>query len=185
MINNCKGKPLLTSIGYILNERWIWNPVKWTHCLICKLWHSNRAYPKDYLDCDWGSDIQDKTKAGILLIKNDKIFMTETYHTHMGFPKGEKEPYESVEECAEREFYEETGTKINLNDYNYTIIKINVYKVTYVFYVIRDENVSINTHPKDTKEITSYGWVGIKRIKYIHNISNISRIIIGLYTKHV
>ena len=181
---SCTGKPTLTSIGYLLDERWIWNPVKWVKCNQCTLWHSNRVFPKEYLDCEWGTDIQNKIKAGILLIKNDEIFMTETYHTHIGFPKGEKEPNETIKECAEREFYEETGTKIQIDKYDFKIVKINVYKVTYIFYVINDYNFTIHTHPKDTKEITSYGWVCIKRIKYLHNISNISRIILKLYTDH-
>jgi 8-oxo-dGTP pyrophosphatase MutT (NUDIX family) len=179
----CTGKPLLTSSGQCLNGKWKWDPVVWVKCKICNLHHSNRIFPKEFLDCEWGLS-QVKTKAGIILIKNNEIFMTETYHTHLGFPKGEKEPNETIKECAEREFYEETGTYINISHYNYKIIKMNIYSVLYVFYVIICNDISLNTLPIDTKEITSFGWLSIDRIKYLKLVSNISKIIIGIYLNH-
>lgn len=184
-MNLCPGKPKLISKGYKINNRWVWDSVSWKKCKYCKMWHSNRAQPTEYLAGDWGVDIQKKIKVGIILIRKNEVFMTETYHTSIGFPKGEKENNESIQQCAEREFYEESGKKIKINDYKYKKISLNVYKVTYIFFVINTECFNINTHPKDTKEITSYGWFNIKQVRYISNISNVSRIVLGLYIKHL
>lgn len=181
----CPGKPPLVSSGHLLNKKWIWDEVEWNKCNVCSLWHSNRLIPIGYLNCDWGVDIQDKIKSGIMLIndRND-IFMTETYHTHIGFPKGEKEPTETIKDCAEREFYEETGTRFIINDHDFKVLKMNVYKVSYVFYVIKTTS-DIHTKPTDTKEVTSYGWVNIEQVKYIRKVSTISKIILDLYLTHI
>ena len=185
VIRYCPGKPKLVSKGRLVNDRWVWDPVQWVRCRYCKMWHSNREFPAEYLAGDWGMDVQDKTKVGVMLIKNNEIFMTETYHTSIGFPKGEKEPNETIKQCAEREFYEESGKRIRVDDYNYKIIRMNVYRVTYVFFVIRTNDFVIDTHPKDTKEVTSYGWFNVRKIKYLDRISNISRIVIGLYVNQL
>lgn len=181
----CKGKPILNSKGHRINDRWKWDKVIWNKCNVCNMWHSNRSVSPEYLDGDWGVSIQKKTKVGILLIKNDLAYMTETYHTSIGFPKGEKENGETIEECAEREFYEETGTKIKINKYKYKKIKLNIYNVLYIFYVIIVNEFDIITHPKDTKEVTSYGWFNIHKIRFLDNVSNVSKIVLCLYKNHL
>jgi 8-oxo-dGTP pyrophosphatase MutT (NUDIX family) len=181
---NCPGKPVLTEKGHRENNVWVWGKVNWIKCKRCSMYHSNRILPQDYLDGDWGVGVYTKTKVGIVLVRNGYVFMTETYHTSIGFPKGEKEPNESIEACAEREFHEESGTKVKLSDYKHKKITLNIYNVTYIFYVVQ-ANIAIETRPMDTKEITSYGWFNARNIRNISNISNVSRIVLGLIFNHL
>lgn len=102
-----------------------------------------------------------------MLHKKNQIFITESYNSCYGFPKGEKEHNETVEQCAKREFFEETGYNIENTDLsNYKILKTNIENITYIFYVIKvGENFDLNTFPIDDVEITSFGWKRINEIK--------------------
>jgi 8-oxo-dGTP pyrophosphatase MutT (NUDIX family) len=56
-------------------------------------------------------------KAGVAIITDDeetkrKILITQSYNRLWGVPKGKKEGYETLLECASRELEEESGVKI-------------------------------------------------------------------------
>jgi 8-oxo-dGTP pyrophosphatase MutT (NUDIX family) len=95
--------------------------------------------------------------------------MTQSYNRCYGFPKGEKEVDESLEECAKREFYEETGMNIMGMDLSkFKCVNIFIENVEYVYYIIHvPSSFVVNSLPYDDVEITSFGWISLDRIHYL------------------
>lgn len=169
--------------GSRVNNIWFWKKVKWKYCDHCNMHHSNRKIPNTYLNDDWKMYDFTKIKVGVILVKENKLWMIESYNKCFGFPKGEKENNETEIECARREFYEETGTRITITENNRKIIK-TFDNVTYIFYVVNvNKDFEIFTFPKDDIEITSFGWVDIRNAKKL-NLSHISKKVLYLYIKY-
>ena len=106
-------------------------------------------------------------KCGIILWNQskEKVFLVfGKKSSKWGFPKGHMEIGETIEETAHREFYEETGFRIE-NDLQkcprYTI-RNNIYFVV----TIHDENSLIQETTKipDTNEIEKYQWTSINEL---------------------
>ena len=106
-------------------------------------------------------------KCGIILydIQNKKYFLVKGKKSNKwGFPKGHMEEGETIEETAHREFYEETGFRLNQNLDNlprYTI-RNNIYFIV----TIHDEQDMIQETDKipDTNEIEKYQWTSINEL---------------------
>lgn len=115
-----------------------------------------------------------KISAGVLIIMSDeigrKILLTQSYNNLWGVPKGKKERYENIFECASREVMEESGIKIP-----YTVLKL-CEKITYFpsydknscihifkYFMAPVEYLSIvfSKHKISTlhNDSTGYGWV--------------------------
>ena len=160
-------RPKGKATGHETNTLWEWQKARWIKCH-CGFWHSNRFIPHEFWNQNWKlPNENNRKKVGIILIKDKShIWITQSYHNCYGFPKGEKEQSETIEQCAKREFFEETGyniDKVNLS--NCFSIRTNMENIQYIFYVISvSENFEMNTFPIDDVEITSFGWVHIDNI---------------------
>lgn len=151
--------------GYQLDDKWSWDKAVWRQCH-CGLWHSNRYIPKKYWDQEWIVN-KNRKKAGIIVIRdNHEVWITQSYHKCFGFPKGEKEKNESIEECAKREFFEETGFNIDHIDLNKCkLVNTYIEDVEYIFYIFHvSDEFEIDSCPIDDVEITSYGWYPLNKL---------------------
>lgn len=100
-----------------------------------------------------GVIILDSTGEKLLLVLGKR-------HNKWSFPKGSKEPKETIKECALRELREETGIKntdIQLKD-QYFIDRKYLY---FIGYLINDE---VKTKIFDKREIKQVSWKKIKNI---------------------
>jgi 8-oxo-dGTP pyrophosphatase MutT (NUDIX family) len=171
--------------GKYYNGQWVWKEVNWSTCE-CGLWHSNRFIPNNY----WNQyknapKLTNRKKAGVIVIRNfSEVWITQSYNKCYGFPKGEKEKYETIEECAKREFYEETGHSINEVDLSkYITLSMYIEEVEYIFYIMNvGSSFNIQTFPVDDVEITSFGWVKLRDIFQL-KVSKSVKLAIKLYTK--
>lgn len=61
---------------------------------------------------------QRRVGAGTVILdyKNKKVLIVQSYHGKWGLPKGEKNYNETLEECAIRETFEETGIRLLQSD---------------------------------------------------------------------
>lgn len=175
---HCNNTPARTSGGICLphggetkSEDWVWDPVEWSKCETCKMFHSNRMIPDEYWNRNWKIEPK-KNTAGVILIKTvvinganvDMFWMVQSYHNSYGFPKGKMEKGETSKQAAEREFYEETGTVINLDKcmemrQTITSMRKNTKKIISFFVKRVPVDFDITTFPKSDHEITSFGWV--------------------------
>lgn len=166
---------------------WNWKKPKWKRCH-CGMWHSNRYIPRHFWTQNWEIKSTKRQKVGVILVRDKKeLWMTQSYHGYYGFPKGEKEQEETVENCAKREFKEETGCSID----NYTLKKCMVIKtglgenIQYIFYIIHvPREFELYTFPEDDVEITSFGWVRIEDIDKLR-LSKAIRRVFDMYKKNI
>tara|TARA_B110000211_G_scaffold227382_1_gene282154 strand:- start:551 stop:997 length:447 start_codon:yes stop_codon:yes gene_type:complete len=145
------------------------------------MWHSNRFIPKEFWNQDWGIVNIRRKKVGIIMIKgNSEVLVTQSYHRCYGFPKGEKEKNESVEECAKREFLEEIGMNINkINLKNLKQVRTMIEDVEYIYFIIHvPKDFELLTFPIDDVEITSFGWKRINQLRFL-NLSKAVKMIIS------
>jgi 8-oxo-dGTP pyrophosphatase MutT (NUDIX family) len=176
MIHN---RPYNKASGIFCEGAWKWKDVIWMKCK-CGLWHSNRIIPNSFWNQKWEKrNAIKRQKVGVILVRNKKeIWVTQSYNKCYGFPKGEKEENETIEECAKREFKEETGfniDKINLNDQ--IVISTKIENILYIFYIIHvPRSFELDSFPLDDVEITSCGWVGINEILTLKLSKAIKRI---------
>lgn len=187
----CKFKPCKTAGGTLIdpeNHIWNWEPVTWTFCPHCKLKHNNRLIPERYWEREWLTTSDKREKVGIMLIKNGKyVWLTESYHRCYGFPKGEREKNETREECAKREFQEETGCyKLKgMNLEKFSKIQTAIENITYIFYVVHvGSNFDIENVPEDDVEISSFGWMELEKIGNL-KLSKAIRRIYNTYNKNL
>ena len=170
-----------------IGDDWMWDKVDWSKCGVCGMFHSNRLIPDEYWTKNWNIEPK-KNTAGVVLIKTvringinvDKFWMVQSYHNSYGFPKGKVEKNESSKQAAEREFYEETGTTINLDkcmEMRQTTTKTD--KVISFFIKRVPSTYNITTVPKSDHEITSFGWVNDYNLKYT-KLNKVSQDIIDL-----
>lgn len=158
---------------------WVWKKVRWKRCH-CGLWHSNRFIPKEFWKQKWKKRGYVRQKAGVILIRDyNQVWVTQSYNRCYGFPKGEKELGESLETCAKREFYEETGMNIDDLDFSkFKQVRTFIENVEYVYFVIYvPVGFDIRTYPTDDVEITSFGWVCIRDIKRLTLSKAVKRIL--------
>ena len=186
----CRRKPQKIAGGVQIdkkNHTWVWDKVKWSKCDYCGFYHSNRKIPDEFWEREWISTVKFREKVGIILIKGNKhIWITESYHNCYGFPKGEKEQGETTEECAKREFKEETGHSIdNINLSKCLQVTTSIDNITYIFYVVHvPGHFELEHFPEDDVEITSCGWMDIEGVSKL-KLSKAIRKIYNLYNRHI
>ena len=150
--------------GKKVNNHFVWEKVTWVKCK-CGLYHSNREIPPIFWKRKWNKKTK-REKVGTMLIKNDMIWITQSYNKCFGFPKGEKEHGETDKDTCIREFKEETGgiiTKEQLNDIDKIVTKVR--DIKYTFFIVKvEDDFEINTYPEDDVEITTFGWKKINNI---------------------
>ncbi len=181
-------RPIGKASGYVtFNNKWHWQDVRWKKCH-CGLWHSNRFIPPKFWQQKWNvQENCDRKKVGVILVRNKThIWVTQSYHNCYGFPKGEKEINETVEECAKREFLEETGCsieKVKLSDC--IVIKTMIENIQYIFYIIHvPSTFELVTFPIDDVEITSCGWVPVNDVDKL-KLSKAIRRVFDMYKRNL
>lgn len=164
-------------------QKWVWEPVCWRKSND-GMWYSNRVIPEEYWKQPWKKQIK-KRSAGVVMVRRTRygsqFWMVRSYFNCWGFPKGKVEGDETFKQAAAREFYEETGTRVNLE--NSLEIGIHHKNVTLVFYVVVvGENYDIYTNPVSDHEITGFGWIPLDNIQR-YKLSGITKKIFESYTK--
>lgn len=132
---------------------------------------------KDYIPCfkvyDYKTKLK-KLKAGVFFYdpKLDKILLVQSRGEKWGPPKGTIEEKETIEECAIREVFEETGLSVTKDQLD-KCIKYRIDRATY-FYIEQDstdpnsESYISNIVDNDASGVT---WVNTKCLMdmfYLH-----------------
>ena len=92
--------------------------------------------------------------------------------SYFNFFKGKREAQESIEQCAIREFQEETGVKVHIKDLEQFYYQKNIRKDVGIFLVNWAKYQHVPFHFQE-KEIWSASWVPLKSIKTSKNQQNI------------
>ena len=165
------------------NEEWVWDPVDWKRNFN-GIYYSNRIIPDEFWNQNWKKGPR-RDSAGVILVRKTRrgpeFFLVQCYNNCFGFPKGKLEKGESFKDTAQREYFEETGSKINIED----SLELKIYKRnnTLTFFVISvPEDYDITTKPLATHEITAFGWVNYQNLKRI-KLSGMTKEIFNLYKK--
>ena len=150
--------------GEKIKGTWKWEPVKWTKGPE-GLYHSNRDIPDEFWNKNWKRRHKIRDIAGIILLRKNihnryEVFVVQCYNNKYGFPKGSLLPKETFEEAAIREFYEETGTKLECPlTHKISFKKANTSTTVTFFIIEKDHTFDIKTKPIADVEITAYGWI--------------------------
>lgn len=161
--------------GIFVADKWLWERADWEKCR-CGLTHSNRVIPNEYWNTWKNVPIYPKKSRyvnGIILLKGNKIFITQSYSNVFGFPKGgSSDDMEFPIMGALREFKEETGSDLEklfpARDFTACpqITWFNSFsRIHYHFFIVSVyEWFDIKTFPLDDIEISSFGWIDISDI---------------------
>ncbi|GHV50344.1 hypothetical protein AGMMS49579_03770 [Spirochaetia bacterium] len=104
--------------------------------------------------------------AGIALIYNKSILLTQSYNNLWGVPKGKQEENETLQECALRELKEETGISFTNDIFNqlYKIYILTIHYHTMYIYIIKlNKKVFYNTS-NIYPDCTGCGWINLSCI---------------------
>lgn len=122
----------------------------------------------------------------IAVIKDNKLLLllrgsTAPYNPDKyGFPGGMVDENETMEECAVRELFEETGLKINVSD----LIPMSVkYPSGYnkKFFIYNNPNIDQNINI--SWEHSKYGWFSLRETELIELVPNLNITIKDLANK--
>lgn len=167
-------------------QQWEWERAVWKQNTN-GMWYSNRKIPDEYWN-QWKGLSRKKTsdRAGVILVKRDFrgnlcFWMIQSYHNLYGFPKGSLNEGETFQQAAEREFKEETGTPICL-DNALELRFIEKGSQMSFFIVVMTKNFEITTVPEADVEITGFGWVTAKNF-YNMKLSGLTKKIMKTYRK--
>lgn len=105
--------------------------------------------------------------AGVILYNDDSFVIVQGNQNIYSFPKGhlKKSINESLEECASRELFEETGL-IYSSEYFKTCQSIHIYE--YIYYIINIDTKVNNFNIHDNHEIISCKWMSIPELLSIY-----------------
>lgn len=182
----CSLKFRVKSGGKIVDGKWVWEPVVWEKCS-CGISHSNRSIPDSFWNQKWEKPKNGKSSAGVLLWKEycgrKKFLLVQSYGNLYGIPKGKIEDGESFFDGALREFYEETGTNLEI-DYNdfFEVRKCIGRDRTSIYIAKVPWNFNITSVPKSDVEISSFGFVD-SNILGRYKINNFSKNILSKLQK--
>ena len=108
--------------------------------------------------------------VGVIILKRGKILLGKRgqksfYSGHWCLPGGKLEPFESVEECAEREVFEETGLKIkNLEKLvlnNDPMPEVNKHFLTHI---LKAEHAGGELALKEPEKFTETQWFEVSKL---------------------
>ena len=107
--------------------------------------------------------------CGAVIEKDGKILVIYQNNGFWGFPKGHVEDGETEKETAEREIFEETGLKVEVNENNrfefsYDIKKTNVHKIVVLFTA---KVIDDSSFKKQDEEIAEIRWVEPENVEEI------------------
>ena len=113
---------------------------------------------------DW-KKYHTRKRAGVIIVNyhTQKILVVQSYHRHWGLPKGHLEKDETLEDCAIREAFEETGIHITKDKLGK---QYSLYKGECVYFLVDGTECEYDiTHIMNKDEITGIGWTCIECLK--------------------
>lgn len=123
--------------------------------------------------------------AGVAVICNGSIMLTQSYNNYWGIPKGKMEPYETLEQCALRELNEESGMVLPIDIFNHT--KVHTYVPPYdnnltihIFIYVMDKPCELNDNLMD--DSTGRGWI---KLSCLHNLQKSHKIKLNKLTRYM
>jgi len=131
------------------------------------------AIPPPYKNVQYTKTKIRKRKAGVFLYDSciDKILLVQSRGDKWGFPKGTLEDNETVEECAIREVFEETGIKVSMAELeSYTRLKVD--KATYFYSTVESTQPKYQTLPEHHANNDATGLVWISRMCLVQCVNN-------------
>ena len=114
-------------------------------------------------------------KAGVILFSPNKKYVllvksksNKIRKCKWGFPKGNIEPNENINDCAMRELKEETGLFINIDNNIIEHNHINQGRTLYYCYILNNNMMiniikTIKTHKDDNDEIDKIAFVPLEK----------------------
>lgn len=119
-----------------------------------------------------GGIIFDDSKNNIIIVQNKK---TQKW----SIPKGSIEEGENLVWCAQREIYEETGLKIDINENS---PKIFLFGKEQQYFIIKLSE-QYNLDPIDTREINTVKWFPIAALSQLDPTNLILRMVMKKFNK--
>ncbi|AHL67591.1 hypothetical protein DH26_gp098 [Chloriridovirus anopheles1] len=105
----------------------------------------------------------EKRKAGVLVMWQDHILLTQSYNNFWGIPKGQIEPFDqSTKHCAERELREETGLVVDLEEKDLHSVLMNCY----IYKLCLSDKV--DAFELEGLDSTGIGWINLKCASSLH-----------------
>jgi|694.fasta_scaffold143430_4 8-oxo-dGTP pyrophosphatase MutT (NUDIX family) len=101
-----------------------------------------------------------KIRSGTIILnfKTRKVLLIQSYGSFWGLPKGHIEENETIEQCAIRETFEETGITLTSKDLrrSYT-----VYNGDGIYFIVdgTDKEFDTNQLNSNNQEITGINWI--------------------------
>jgi 8-oxo-dGTP pyrophosphatase MutT (NUDIX family) len=118
--------------------------------------------------------------CGTLLLSVDKQSCLLVQQKHTGkwsVPKGSKVPHETIRECMEREFWEETGLVLKKCRYRY--FSTHRYKKYHIQVLqLLHGHHTLKLQPRDTREIEKVEWVPLRQAQTHHRLNMITRYVL-------
>tara|TARA_Y100001970_G_scaffold144244_1_gene177174 strand:- start:76 stop:633 length:558 start_codon:yes stop_codon:yes gene_type:complete len=113
-----------------------------------------------------------KRRAGILIIDDSeiipKIFLIQSCGNLWGPPKGGVYDNETIKQGALREFYEETGVKLNVNLEKCKSFKLNE-SIYFIIYLSKDKISKIKPIDDPLNDASGYTWIKIDCLYLLEN----------------
>lgn len=109
-------------------------------------------------DNDYYEDKQERRKGGVLMhdTTTDKVLLIQSVSGLFGAPKGTLEGIESFERCAQREFNEETGLEVSVEEFE-KAIHIGP-KIRY--YYVKRKECEVNVTPNsEYNDVIGISWI--------------------------
>ena len=117
--------------------------------------------------------------CGTLLLSVDKMSCLLVQQKHTGkwsVPKGSKVPNETIRDCMEREFWEETGVILKKCRYRYfSTYRHKKYHIQ-VLQLLHPHH-TLKLQPRDTREIEKVEWIPLRQVPN-HRLNMITRYVL-------
>jgi len=113
------------------------------------------------------------SSAGVAVIRDGCVMLTQSYNNFWGIPKGKMEPQETLKQCALRELNEESGIALSEDIFNHDT-KLHKYTPPY------DHNLTIHIfiyetvdqfrlHDNLMDDSTGRGWIKLSCLRTMHH----------------
>lgn len=104
------------------------------------------------------------SKAGGIIVYKNKVLIVQSNRKKWGFPKGSKNPGESVLECAVREIREETSLVVDLTESDRLLYSFNN-TVMYYKKLNCKPKINISHIIRAQKDCTGIAWIRLSCLK--------------------
>ena len=103
-------------------------------------------------------------KAGGMIIYKNKVLIVQSNFNKWGFPKGTRNPGESVLECAAREIREETSLDVDLTESDRLLYSFNN-TIMYYKKLNCKPKINISHIIREQKDCTGIAWIRLSCLK--------------------